>query len=331
MSGPRRSGLIAPSHRHTRRSRVRSRFLVALSAVATATALLTGCTAITGDPVETETAPAIDLCAMAAPSGAVSEGIVVEGEVGSPASVTIAGPLTIPATERTVVVEGGGEQVDGASLVDYAATVFDAASGELLRAQGYDGDAGLPIAAAAIAPFLGCASVGSRVVVAVPATDQDAATVWVLDVLGAQPARATGKEQEPVDGMPGVELAENGAPTVTIPGTEPPAETEVAVLKAGDGALIRPGDTVLLHHTGVRWSDGSVFDSTWAAGAPATLATSDAIPGYREALEGHTIGSQVLVVIPPDQAYGEGAINDEDLTGETIVFVADLLDVLPAA
>ncbi|WP_164861783.1 FKBP-type peptidyl-prolyl cis-trans isomerase [Microbacterium sp. CPCC 204701] len=310
---------------------MRSRVLAALSAAAVTTALLAGCTATDDGTTEVEAAPTVDLCAMAAPSGTVSDGIVVEGEVGSPASVTFAGPLTIPATERTVVVEGDGEKLDGSSLVDYAATVFDAASGALLRAQGYEGETGLPIPAAAIGPFLGCATVGSRLVVAVPATDQEAASVWVLDVLSSRIARATGVDQTHIEGMPTVELAENGAPAVTIPDAEPPAETEVAVLKQGDGPVVEPGDTVMLHHTGVRWSDGSVIDSTWATGAPATIVTTEAVRGYQQGLEGHTIGSQVLVVIPPGQAYGEGEINDEDLTGETIVFVADLLDVLPAA
>lgn len=310
---------------------MRSRALASLAVAVVTAALLAGCTATTEGPSEAETAPPVDLCAMAAPSGTVSDGIVVAGEVGTPASVTFAGPLAIAATERTVVVEGDGEPVDGASLVDYAATVFDAGTGALVRAQGYDGEAGLPIPAAAVAPFLGCATVGSRLVVAVPATDQEAASVWVLDVLGASTARASGAEQDPVDGMPAVDLSENGAPTVTIPDAEPPTETEVAVLKKGDGDVVEAGDTVMLHHTGVRWSDGSVFDSSWAAGAPVTLVTTEAVPGYQQALEGQTIGSQVLVVIPPRFAYGEGEINDEDLTGETVVFVADLLDVQPAA
>lgn len=309
---------------------MRSRALFALSTVAAAVALLSGCTGPADSTDEPEPAPPVDLCALAAPPGAVSDGIAVEGDVGSPASVAFASPLAVSTTERTVVVEGDGEKLDGASLVDYAATVFDAATGALIHSQGYDGAPALPIPASAIGPFLGCAAVGSRVVVAAPATEVDPASVWVLDILDMQPARATGADQDPVDGMPAVELDENGAPSVTIPDADPPAGTEVAVLKKGDGPVVEPGDTVLVHHTLVRWSDGSVFDSTWLTGAPASLVTTEAVPGYQQALEGQTIGSQVLVVIPPGLAYGEGEINDEDLTGETIVFVTDLLDLLPA-
>ncbi|MGK2853520.1 MAG: FKBP-type peptidyl-prolyl cis-trans isomerase, partial [Microbacteriaceae bacterium] len=203
------------------------------------------------------------------------------------------------------------------------------ATGEQLRTEGYEGASMLPTPAVSIGQFLGCATVGSRVVVAVPETDQDGSSVWVLDVLSAKPSRATGKDQKPVKGMPTVELAPSGAPTVTIPEGEPGAETEVALLKKGDGAIVASGDSVMVQYTGVRWSNGTVFGSSWSQGTPTALVTTELIDGYREALEGHTVGSQVLVVIPPEFAYGEGQINENDLTGETLVFVIDILATAP--
>lgn len=309
---------------------MRTRPLAGLSLAGLAAVVLVGCAA---GPVPSapEVAPPVDLCAVAAPAGAVSDAVVVEGPVGSPASVSISAPLTITETERTVVVDGGGEPLDGASLVDYATTVFDAATGELVRAEGYDEAPALSTPAATVGQFVGCAPVGSRVVLAMPATEQEPASVWVVDVLGAHPARATGADQDPVEGMPTVELSETGAPTITVPDADAPIETEVAVLKKGDGAVVAPGDTVMAHYAGVRWSDGSVFDASWSTGAPTALTTTDLIPGYREALEGGTVGSQVLVVIPPGEAYGEGTINEIDLVGETLVFVVDILDTMPAA
>jgi len=131
--------------------------------------------------------------------------------------------------------------------------------------------------------------------------------------------------------MPTVTLDESGAPAIAVPGGQPPAETEVAVLKKGDGAVVAPGDSVMLHYTGVRWSNGAEFDSSWSKGAPTALVTTEVIAGYQEALEGQTVGSQVLVVVPPEFAYGEGEINEEDLTGETLVFVVNILETLPAA
>jgi peptidylprolyl isomerase len=53
------------------------------------------------------------------------------------------------------------------------------------------------------------------------------------------------------------------------------------------------------------------------------------IPGFRDGLIGQTVGSRVIIVIPPDLGYGpsggtgDGAIGAED----TIVFVVDILGV----
>ena len=48
--------------------------------------------------------------------------------------------------------------------------------------------------------------------------------------------------------------------------------------------------------------------------------------GFAEALEGKTVGSQVLAVIPPDQGYGDqgsGAVPGD----ATLVFVIDILGI----
>ena len=47
--------------------------------------------------------------------------------------------------------------------------------------------------------------------------------------------------------------------------------------------------------------------------------------GFTDAVVGETVGSQVIAVLPPSVAYGEGEINDADLTGQTLVFVIDIL------
>ncbi|GAA1669458.1 FKBP-type peptidyl-prolyl cis-trans isomerase [Microbacterium lacus] len=307
---------------------VLSRRMATLSVVAVILVTATSCTA-TVPSDQLEVAETVDMCAAAAAPGVASDAVEATGEIGTSASATFASPLAVTSTERTVLVEGDGREVTGTDIVDYALTVYDATSGGLISQEGYTGPPQLPLAAATIGPILGCARVGSRVVAVMPETDQGGPTVWVLDVRSASPAIATGAPQAVPDGMPTVTLSEGGVPTITVPNAEPPAEVELAVLKKGDGPLVAAGDTVLLQYSGVRWSNGKVFDASWSKGAPATLTTTDVIEGYRPALEGQTIGSQVLVVIPPASAYGEGAINDTDLTGETLVFVVDLLASAP--
>ena len=94
------------------------------------------------------------------------------------------------------------------------------------------------------------------------------------------------------------------------------------------GAKLVPfaGWEMPVQYTGVRWSDGKTFDSTWdKGGVPTSFSTTGVVAGFQKALEGQTVGSQVLVVIPPKDGYGEGDINANDLKGETLVFVVDII------
>jgi peptidylprolyl isomerase len=47
------------------------------------------------------------------------------------------------------------------------------------------------------------------------------------------------------------------------------------------------------------------------------------VTGFQQALEGQTVGSQVVVVIPPE--FGYGGQEGHELAEETLVFVVDIL------
>lgn len=309
---------------------VRVRPIAALSAAAVAALLLTACSG-GGDATPSSSASAAaDLCGAAAPSGAASEAVTVEGDPGTaPTSATFTAPLEVPDVERTVLAEGDGEAIGEGELISYGLSAYDATSGELLGSLGYGEGELLPQAVTAASPlgqFFGCATVGSRVVTTLPENAQNGtpAAVYVLDLLSTTPTVAWGAEQAPVEGLPTVELAENGEPTITVPDTEAPTDVQLATLKLGDGPVVQPADSVLLQYRGVKWSDGEEFDSTWSKGGdPTSLATNQVVDGFRQALEGHTVGSQVLVVVPP--AFGYGAQEGHELQDETLVFVVDIL------
>ena len=93
----------------------------------------------------------------------------------------------------------------------------------------------------------------------------------------------------------------------------------------GDGPAVEEGDTVTVHYTGWLW-DGTQFDSSWDKGSPATFTLADGqlIDGWVQGLAGQTVGSQVLLVIPPELGYGADG-NDTIPGGSTLVFVVDIL------
>jgi peptidylprolyl isomerase len=76
------------------------------------------------------------------------------------------------------------------------------------------------------------------------------------------------------------------------------------------------------------WRTGKVFDSSWKRGQSMNvpIATGQVIPGWDEGLVGQTVGSQVLLVVPPDKGYGDSGQPSAGIKGtDTMVFVVDIL------
>jgi peptidylprolyl isomerase len=85
---------------------------------------------------------------------------------------------------------------------------------------------------------------------------------------------------------------------------------------------------VIAHYTGVLWGSGDEFDSSWANGSPTefTIGGEGVIPAWNKALVGQTVGSQLLLVVPPAEGYGaEGAPSAGIAPTDTLVFVVDIL------
>jgi FKBP-type peptidyl-prolyl cis-trans isomerase len=128
--------------------------------------------------------------------------------------------------------------------------------------------------------------------------------------------------------LPEVTLADDGRPTVTIPDADPPAELQIAVLKKGDGEVVPDPANVTVQYQGVNWRDGEVFDESWGEGTPTPFSTTQVVPGFAAAMIGQTVGSQVLVVVPPAEGYGDGGQPSAGIEGgDTLVFVIDVLAV----
>ncbi len=310
---------------------MRLRPLAALSAAAVSVLLLAGCAGAGGgdaSPSPTASAAA-DLCSSAAPSGAISDGVKVSGDFGAEPTVDFTKPIDITdlKLERTVTTKGDGAALTAGDFVDYAATIFDGATGAVLSSQGYTPGEILPeqISADNGGQLFGCATIGSRITVAAATGNETTPSViYVIDVLGVTPTAASGEPQTPVDGLPTVALGDGGNPTITVPaGLKIPDTTQVEVLKKGDGATVQPGDTVLVQYTGVL-TDGTVFDSSWKTGVPVSFQTTQVVVGFGKALEGQTVGSQVLAVIPASEGYGaeeKGSIP----ANSPLIFVVDIL------
>lgn len=250
------------------------------------------------------------------------EAVEVSGEFGAVPTVTFPTPLVLDEKSITTVIDGEGPPLaEGAPLLlDWI--VFDGTTGAVTG----DTFATAPQVYSRTAESLGedlyevvaASGVDDRLLVLEP-TAEAGVPGSRLTVLDVRAARARGEPVTPAEGLPSVTLAEDGAPTVTLPGTDPPPGLVQQVLIKGAGEQVVENARLLVQYTAVRWSDGGVHASTWGPGLlPEALALGTAIPGLQLGLLDQTVGSQVLLVVPPDQAYGS----------DTLVFVVDLLAVV---
>lgn len=154
----------------------------------------------------------------------------------------------------------------------------------------------------------------------------DSPIVVVDDVLSAVPSKSNGAPQELPPGFPSLTLAEDGKPTVTLPDTAPPSTLEIGVSMLGDGATVADGDDVVVQYQGTNWRTGEVFDESWGRRIPATFNTEGVVQGFKKAVVGQPVGSQVVVIVPPGEGYGEQGNPQADIQGsDVLVFVIDIL------
>lgn len=323
------------------------RRLPALAVPAAVAALvLAGCTGEAApDPTATSTdEPVADTCTAA---GGASDAVDVTGSLGAEPTVFVDSPVEVDATQRTVVVEGDGPEVVSGDLVSVSFAVYNGTTGELATATTF-GEAGallLTVADDQLLPGLYatilCSTEGSRVVgVVTPddafgsagqadfGIDPDTTLVFVVDVVSIVAAQAEGEEQDPLgDEFPEVVWDEDGRPTVTIPDADPSGDLEIGLVLEGDGPVVGQDDEFTIHYQGVNWSTGEIFDESWG-GAPRSF--TSVISGFKKAIVGQTVGSRVVVVIPPDEGYGEDGNASAGIGGEdTLVFVIDILATTP--
>lgn len=76
------------------------------------------------------------------------------------------------------------------------------------------------------------------------------------------------------------------------------------LLKSGVGAKPKAKDTIKVHYEG-SFLDGTVFDSSYNRGEPATFQLDQVIPGWTEALQLFPVGTTAELFVPSKLGYGE--------------------------
>lgn len=310
---------------------------VAITSVVAATALV-GC------------ASPADSCVNPLGTGS-AEQVSVSGSLGSSPVIDFPTPFVgRDASVATVITaEADAPVVRDGYYVDFEATVYAGADKTVLTSTAYGQNGSEPQRLSVIAgsnvlsdAFL-CQREGERFTLAgttadifgavtAPGVKSTDTVVVVFDVLNVFPRAASGLPQFGQDGMPAVTTAPDGRPGIAVPNTAPPADLRIATLTKGHGDVVAEGQTVVAHYLGVIWG-GTVFDTTWDANKPVNLVAQSfidnggvgVVPGFAKALVGQTVGSRVIVSIPPSEGYPAGQEPTSIPANATMIFVIDIL------
>ena len=118
------------------------------------------------------------------------------------------------------------------------------------------------------------------------------------------------------------------APDITVPPTPNQTEQTFKDLIVGEGAEIKPGQTVAVQLLAFSAADGKQIDSSWEAGTPLTFVpgAGQLPPGLEKAVEGMRVGGRRQVDIPFADAFGAGGNDQLGLPPSTdLIMVLDLV------
>jgi FKBP-type peptidyl-prolyl cis-trans isomerase FklB len=105
-----------------------------------------------------------------------------------------------------------------------------------------------------------------------------------------------------------------------------PSGLQYEVLVKGEGAKPTPTQKVTVHYEGTL-IDGSVFDSSYDRGQPATFGVTQVIKGWVEGLQLMPQGSKWKLYIPYNLAYGERGSPPKIGPYSALIFTVELISI----
>jgi peptidylprolyl isomerase len=272
--------------------------------------------------------------------------VTVEGDPGAVPKVSFKERLDAGETDSEVLTEGDGDTIESGDSVlahlwigngysqDEAFSTYEAGKPELLTV---GGDLSGPINEG-----LEGHTVGSRVAVLSSAEDafgesgnpqlgigNKDSVLFVIDIIGQIGSEPSGEERTPAKWAPA--LVEDGD---TITGFDfggshkPGGKLLETTLVKGDGPAVKSGQTIYVNYLGQVYQGAKPFDESYSGGNPASfpIGVGQVVKGWDQALVGKTVGSRVVLEIPPALGYGKAGNEQAGIKGtDTLYCVIDIL------
>lgn len=264
-------------------------------------------------------------------------GIRATGKLGQKPNISFKTPMTVQNNTYAVLQKGDGATVEKGDRVCAQGIAINVKDGSELMSTWEKNTPECSILLSAsnlkqIEPYNAIVGQKLNASIAFGVNDSNSSgtsyiLVYTLVSKSKDLTRATGDKVTDVPtNLPKVTLGKNGKPSIDMNGQGAVDQQITQTLIKGKGAEITDSNTAVVKYTG--WlTDGTQFDSSWDKNTTFDADVSSSgqiIQGWKDGLIGQTVGSQVLLVIPPDKGYGDqksGSIP----ANSTLVFVIDIL------
>jgi FKBP-type peptidyl-prolyl cis-trans isomerase len=304
---------------------------------------------IAGCGSSASSSPAASSSASSSTSADTYTSVTATGDFGKAPTVTIPAKAGSGALYTKTLIQGTGPALTTSQSLLGNFVLYDW-SGKTHKLIGSTYSDGVPtLFTGSLLPGLETAlegqKVGSRVLAVIPPKDAfgtagnseigvgaNDTVVFVVDMV---------KSFDNNQGVPGVQTSDGGGalptvkagatgkgPTITIPKTPAPKTLQVKTLIKGTGPVVKKGQYLVVQYTGVNYRTGKVFDSSWSRSEPwaTQIGEGQVIKGWDTGLVGQTVGSRVLLVIPPADGYGSAGSSSAGIKGtDTLVFAIDII------
>lgn len=279
----------------------------------------------------------------AVPVSKNTDAIKVTGGFGKEPKITFKAPFAIDKTQTRVLSEGKGPTLAEGTTVTVDYYGVNGRTGKKFDDSFSRGEPATFSLAQVVPGFskgLTGQKQGSRVLIAMPGKDGYDASggspqagievgdtlLFVVDIVAAPLTGPEGEKVDPEAGLPTV-TDKGGVPEVTMPKTDPPTTLTVQPLIKGKGPKVTGAETITFNYRWYTW-DGQLLEDSYKSG-PQQYQLSGLLPGMAKGLTGQTVGSRVLLVVPPTDGYPNGNATPKIEKNTTLVLVVDLLFAAP--
>jgi peptidylprolyl isomerase len=273
--------------------------------------------------------------------------VKVEGDQGKEPKVTWDGEMKVGDIETTVLTKGDGEEIGSGDQVSAHIWIGNGFTQKKAYSTYVQGQPQSVTVSDDLSPVFKDAlegqTVGSRI--AVTASGEDAfgpsgnaqleisnkdSVLIIIDLISKTTVLdgPQGAEKPAPSWAPG--LVEDGDKITgfDFKGTpEPDGKLRSAALIQGDGDVVKKGQTITVNYLGQVYDAKAPFDESYSK-TPASFAigTGGVIPGWDKTLVGATVGSRMILAIPPAEGYGKEGNSSAGIKGtDTLYFVVDIL------